>query len=176
MFVPWLKVIRESEEVDPEKATRTFPRPSHNADASKTDLLPRAATPSAPSGLSCLLGAAASSPRCLFYPRRHEVTAAAKQAARQGARNLAGSCAPPLNPHSQSPHAMLPHVTGGGWPPRGRSRMGVGSIEAEAGLLQGRRTKRPRESAQTGKGTLELTTSPSRLRGDGSQARIGIGA
>lgn len=68
----------------PKNLARAFPRPGNNADASQTDLLPRAASPSAPSGLNSLFGASASSPRCLLYPRRHEVTAATKQAARQG--------------------------------------------------------------------------------------------
>lgn len=98
MLVPRLKVTGESEDVDPEKSTRAFPRPGNNADASHTDLLPRAASPSAPSGLNSLLGAAASSPRCLLYPRRHEVTAAAKQAAGQGARNPSGPPRPAPEP------------------------------------------------------------------------------
>lgn len=97
MFVPCLKVTEESKEADPEKASRSIPSAQQQRGRPQTDLLPRAASPSAPSGLNHLLGASASSPRCLFYSRRHEVTAAAKQAALQGARNLAGPHAPPLN-------------------------------------------------------------------------------
>lgn len=98
MFVPWLKVTGESEDVDPERASPSISPAGNNADASQTDLLPRAASPSAPSGFNSLLGAAASSPRCLLYSRRHEVTAAAKQAARQGARNLSGPPRPAPEP------------------------------------------------------------------------------
>ena len=160
----------------PKQLTPAFPRPGNKAGSPHTDLLPRAASPSAPSGLNCLLGAAASSPRSLLYPRRHEVTAAAKQAARQGARNLSGPRAPPLNP-SANRRIQGSHVTGGGWPPRGQDGMGVGDTEAGAGLLAGPKgEQRPRESAQRGKGTLERTTSPSRQRGHGSQTRISIEA
>lgn len=43
------------------------------------------------------------------------------------------------------------HVTGGGWPPRGQDEMGVGSTEAGAGLLQGRRANRGRASLREGR-------------------------
>lgn len=108
MFAPWLNVTGEREEVDPEKASPSIPPAQHQRGRPQTDLLPRAASPSAPTSLSRLLSAAASSPRCLFYPRRHEVTAAAKLAARQGTRNLVGPCAPPLNLRGQSPYAVFP--------------------------------------------------------------------
>lgn len=133
----------------PKQLAPAFPRPGNKAGSPHTDLLPRAASPSAPSGLNCLLGAAASSPRSLLYPRRHEVTAAAKQAARQGARNLSGPRAPPLNP-SANRRIQGSHVTGGGWPPRGQDGMGVGNTEAGAGLLQGRRANRGRGSLRGG--------------------------
>lgn len=176
MFVPWLEVTRECEEVDPSSLAPALPRPGNKAGAPQTDFLPRAASPSAPSGLNRLLDAAASSPRCLFYPRRHEVTAAAKQAARQGARNLAGPRSPPLNP---SANRRLQDSS------RDRRRLAPEGTEQNGGgehWSLGRASagpkgeRRPRESARTKKGTLGRTTSPGRLRGHGSQARIRIGA